>query len=188
MKLIKDDIERITTLVSRRFMAEVYPKLTKDLQNTMRQISFFWSHPLEIVNTLQELSEHPDLMFEKFPCIMLYTDIPVRVGASGDYDTCSLNIIIANRTQPNYRASDREQYNFIPILRPIYQMFLMELKNSTVFSVNDIALDAKHTYIERYYWGKESIYGNTGNITTDYLDAIQLQDLQLTLTNQCINI
>lgn len=188
MKIIKDDIERITTLVSRRFMEEIYPDLTTDLQDTMRQISFFWAHPLEIVNTLQELSKNPDLMFEKFPCIMLYTDIPVNIGGSGDFDTCRLNIIIANRTMPNYRASDREVQNFEPILRPIYRMFLMELHRSTVFQVQDIAIGAKHTYIERFYWGKQGINGNEANTGVDYVDAIQLQDLQLTLSNQCVNI
>jgi len=35
----------------------------------------------------------------------------------------------------------------------------------------------EHTPINRLYWGKNGLYGNTGNVFSYYIDAIEIKDL-----------
>jgi hypothetical protein len=37
----------------------------------------------------------------------------------------------------------------------------------------------KHDMIERFYWGREGIYNNAGNVFNDYIDAIEIRNLDL---------
>ena len=37
----------------------------------------------------------------------------------------------------------------------------------------------EHTKIDRLFWGKEGLYANEGNIFEDFLDCIEIRDLEL---------
>lgn len=183
---IKDEIERCANVANTKFMATNYPLLSNEVKGCMTGVNFLWGHPLEIANTLLEYTKHKDKKFEKFPLIALYTDINVQVGKYGDYDGVNLTIIIANATNQKLTSAQREVRNFIPILRPIYGYFIDELERSSVFSIQDPKQDMKHNMIERFFWGKEGIYNNTGNVFNDYIDAIEISNLDLKINlNNC---
>jgi len=46
-----------------------------------------------------------------------------------------------------------------------------------------------HDKIDRLFWGRSGLYGNEGNIFNDHLDAIEIQNLSLSLrlNKNCIN-
>lgn len=186
--LIKNEIQRIASVVDMQFQARIMPNLTDEVKGCMTGVHFLWGHPLEIVETLQGYTAHDTLKYEKFPLIALYTDIPVDKQGAGDYDVAVLRIIIANSTERNLTSPERENINFLPILYPIYQLFLHELNLSNVFSMVDDTQDLQHRVTERYYWGKQGLYGNVGNVFNDFVDAIEIENLRLKINISCNRI
>jgi hypothetical protein len=185
-KIIKDEIERIAGVAGAKFIAKNLPALDASIKGGMNTTTFMWGHPIEIVNTLGDWTKHDDLKFDKFPLIALFTDIPIFKNKYGDYDGTLLEIIIATGTERTYDSPTREIKTFAPILRPLYTYFMEELERSNVFAVNDVNTDLKHEYNERFFWGKQGIYGNVGNVFNDFIDAIQIRNLDLKVNvNNC---
>ena len=180
---IKAEIKRIVGLVSKRFKDEVLPKLSEDDAKYYKKVTFFWGNPLEVITVLKEYSTHKELKYEKFPFIALYNDISIVKNKYGDYDGTLLEIIIANATDPNLKSEQREIQNFKPILRPLYGFFIEELQKSSIFVVNDVQADIKHEVTERYFWGRQGLYGQKGNVYNDYIDAIHIARLDLKLND-----
>jgi hypothetical protein len=149
-----------------------------------KHIIYLYGHPLEIVNRLQKLTNSPQSKDKKYPLVALFTDFRVNREQRFDmYGTTSLNIIIATLTQPDYYSEDRMAKNFKPILYPIYVELLNQLAKSKAFfwyNPDEIA----HTEIDRLYWGKEGLYGKTGNIFNDFIDAIEIQNLSILINNK----
>jgi hypothetical protein len=144
-------------------------------------IQFMYGHPLEIVKRLQEQSGSTTGSSSKFPAIILFADFKIERGARLDmYGTTKLNLIIANDTQPQFYAEDRYRENFIPILYPIYTEFMIQLRNHKQFEFKSQD-EIKHTLIERLFWGREGLYGNVGNEFNDFIDCIEIQNLEITI-------
>lgn len=160
--------------------AVIFPALGK-------HINYMYGHPLEIKNRLQELTNSPDIndRNKKFPLIFLVEDIPIRRGVEeGVYGTAVMTIFIINTTEPNYTSEQRETNNFKPILVPIYQEFLNQLMSpmqKNVFVENPDRI--RHTQINHKYWGRQGTEGNVKNIFNDYIDCIELQNLEVSFYN-----
>lgn len=143
-------------------------------------LNFLHGHPLEIVQVLQERLNSPDHKDSRFPLIALFRDFKITKGKKTEADIvgdASLNMIIAMQTDPLYRADQREALVFKPILYPIYNELLRQIKLSAHYSVNYAGID--HDQTDRYYWGRTGLYGNTGNTFNDYLDAIEIENMKL---------
>ena len=140
---------------------------------------FDHGHPLEIVNRIQAYTESDTLKYEAFPRICLLHDFEEKIT----FETAvSLTIIIVTQTAPEYSAPDRYTYSFDPVLTPLYDRFMKLLAESANIATTDNNY-FKHTKIDRLFWGKNGLYGNQGNIFNDYIDAIEIKDLELIITN-----
>jgi hypothetical protein len=145
-----------------------------------------WGHPKEIVQRLQTIASSPEPPAEgeiakAFPLICLFTDIPVTMNTPiGFNGTARLQIIIANATEQNLLAPERLEKNFKPVLRPIKKEFLRQVGLYSTFSFPELP---RHTEIERYYWGRQGLYGNEGNILNDYVDCIEIENLEVRIKN-----
>ena len=147
-------------------------------------LNFLHGHPLEIVQVLQERLSSPDHKDLRFPLIALFRDFKITKGKKTEadiYGDTSLNLIIAMQTVAAYRADQRETLVFKPILYPIYNELLKQIKLSGFYSVNYAGIE--HDQTDRYYWGRSGLYGNTGNTFNDYLDAIEIENLRLKIKN-----
>lgn len=162
-------------------------KLIQVLQQVDSQITglhYKHGHPMEIVNTLTEYSKGPSTKYDRFPLIALFQDFPEVMGsAPGFYTDVTLHLIIAKGTDPNYKAADRYEKNFKPILYPIYLNFIEQLKRSKAIEVISGG-EIPHTKIDRLYWGREGLYGNTSNTFNDKVDCIEIKDLKLRIKTQ----
>ena len=142
-------------------------------------------HPLEIIKTLQAMTADPASQAGKFPLLALFQDYEEKRGTKmGMYDV-SLHLIIATLTDPNYMAADRMTSTFIPVLYPIYDGLMDAIARSGYFRQTTKDL-ISHSKTDRMYWGKSGLYGNEGNVFNDYIDAIEIQNLQLTIQTQTI--
>lgn len=180
---IKDEIRRIVAVMSKDFKDNIIPLLPVDEQKYYHKVTFFWGNPLEIIDKLSSYTKHEELQKEMFPFVGLYNDISISRGKYGDYDGTTLELIICNATDPNFDSETRELKNFRPILRKLYAKFFKELSNSPMFDITDAKVDMKHEATERYFWGKQGLYGSDGSLFNDYLDAIHVRRLELRLPN-----
>jgi hypothetical protein len=145
-----------------------------------KDLYYLYGHPVEIVQRLQEMSNSKTSKQKKFPLIALFTDIPINVENEGFQGKAILHIIIATTTEPNYTAPQRLEKTFKPILYPIRDLFLSSFQKHRQFTFEE---GMKYTTTDRYYWGKQGLYGNDGNMFNDHIDAIELQDLHVNIKN-----
>lgn len=167
---ISSEIETIVTKVSDKLQTQLG-----------KEVQYMFGHPLEIVKRLQDKDSSLTQKGSKYPLIALFADFRIERGDRLDmYGKTRLNLIIANDTKPEYIAPFRYTANFIPVLYPIYTEFLNQLRLHTQFEFKNQD-EIKHDVIERLFWGKSGLYGNSGNMFNDYIDCIEIQSLEITI-------
>ena len=168
----------IVVNIIREIAGKVAQRLTTDPLNPYR-INFQHGPGVEIVNTIKEYSRYPlPKRNEKFPLIALFQDFEERnIGANRV--ECSLKVVICTDTESKYVASERYDYTFKPILYPIYEAFIEEIKRS---QNTETGYEIEHTKIDRVFYGSEN---NEANVFDDFVDAIELKNLVITFKNNC---
>ena len=137
-------------------------------------------HPQEINLRLTEKSKDSTTKYKRYPLIALRLDTTEEVY--GRLHHFKLNIGIFAYTDKNYTSAQRKELVFKPILYPLYYEFLRQLKLSGWFTWPPTSLDVpKHTKVDRYFWGTGTENGNTKNIFSDPLDAIEILNLEVNL-------
>lgn len=137
-------------------------------------INYHYGHPLEIINTFKSKGHSEGYGREVFPAICLFQPIPEK-HVIGDYRTAKLNMVIVTDTKREYEASQRYTYTFKPVLIPLYEMLFEQMKCSGTIEVTEDNYD----YVEHLFWGKNGLYGNTSNIFNDFVDAIEINNLNI---------
>ena len=163
-------------------VAAVSTKLLAVLQAFDPEITgvhYLYGHPLEIIETLTARDKVEAYAYQKYPLIALFQDLPEdkgrEIGVDGEI---TLHMIIARGTTPSFRAPERYDKNFIPVLYPVYYELLNQINIAKVFMTYGIS-SIRHTKIDRLYWGREGLWKNEGNVFNDFLDCIELRDLKL---------
>lgn len=193
----KPVVEMIGDIVQAMRTAEVSPdvSLTQHIQNanpSIVQIHYMYGHPLELIENLKERSKDPGRVdkdlpksnwggkWDMWPVVMLFTDFPeVYTKKPISYkQEVTLQVVMAMFTEKLWKAEERMDKNFKPILYPMYEQFLTQLDKSAHFVVQS-SKQIPHTKWDRLYWGKSGLYGNVGNTFNDAIDAIEIQNLVL---------
>lgn len=138
---------------------------------------YMYGHRVEIAKRLTERGKDKILKYKKYPLIALRMDFPELVE-DGVWKY-TLNIAILMATEKGYNAEERYTNVFRPVLYPLYESFLLQLRNSGLFMWPAEQQYPEHTKYDRPYWGTAELEGNTENIFNDPLDAIELVDLKL---------
>lgn len=139
-----------------------------------------WHYPgtnNEISNILLGISKHPKGALVKFPSIFNFH--PIRQEKREDI-TLHYNLAIVCLVDSTWTTEQRESQVFDRVLRPIYEEFMkqVELCNYFIKGYGNIP----HTYYEIFTTG-----GNAGEIMDrygDYIDAIEIHDLTVTLNSR----
>lgn len=146
-----------------------------------KHLNYLYGHYKDVVKALGSLSNSPVATdgASRYPLVALFMDFKEKRGQQvGVYSTATLNMIIANYTDPTLTPAQRYTQNYKPILYPIYSAFLDALfYKPGVFLRNEDQIP--HTKIDRISWGKEGLLGNTANLFNDTLDAIEIQNLEV---------
>ena len=118
------------------------------------------------------------LQFEKYPLVVLLQDFTMSESKANNVET-SLNIIIVNNSNPEYSTEDRRKNNFTPVLDPLYNRLIQAIKDDSYMNLTDNSW----SLTRRYYWGSEL---NSKNIFGDFLDAIDIEGLNISVTKKCV--
>lgn len=143
--------------------------------------NYLHGHAVDIVKVLQGMTRSKDTKGLKFPLVALMQDIEEGVDVDGYQSTASVNVILCTDTKPEYEARQRYAETFTPLLYPMYEEFVKCLRLSPYV----YAISPSYTKIDRLYWGREGLYGNTGNVFNDFIDAIELNNIELKILQNC---
>jgi hypothetical protein len=132
----------------------------------------------ELIETLAQYDTDLSLRYQKYPLVYLVTDFTEQRGRlPGVYADTRLNIAICHQTSATYKSIERKEKVFEPVLYPIYLRFMEELsKHPMTMPGSDDMI--QHDKTDRYYWGTREL-GTSKNKLADYVDAIEIQNLQL---------
>ena len=157
----------------------ILPQLRQADKN-IKQLGYMFGHPLELKNTIKEMSEDAVTKYQRFPVVMLFADlISSPSSVKGAFTDTTVNIVIAMTTEPTLKAAERISTNFAPILRPIYQELINQFYRCGYFWVQT-PRQLLGRDIERLFWGKSGIQGNDSSEFNDCIDAIEIKGLKLT--------
>lgn len=141
-------------------------------------------HLLEVVTSLTEKDKDPVYMNQKYPLIALRMDIAEQ--HTGTLVNFKLNLAIVYYTEPNLIVEDRYNATFKPILYPLYESFMRNLKSVGLFywktgSNNELP---PHEKYDRPFYGTEGKNSNEKYIFNDPLDAIEIVNLEISKRNK----
>lgn len=142
---------------------------------------YMYGHRLEINQRLTKMNADKNRKNKKYPLVALRLDFPEDFANEGEV---TLNIIILAFSSVGRNAPKRYVEVFSPVLYPLYERFLQELKNSGLFYWSGKQTRPPHMKIDRPYWGTELSENNDAYIFDDPLDGIELIDLKLKPTGK----
>jgi hypothetical protein len=138
---------------------------------------YMYGHKMEIAARLLEKGKDSRYEYQRYPLIALRLDTPEEKKNGMIMHT--LNIAILDMTDAGYTAEQRYANVIKPVLTPLYKSFLRHLKLSGLFTWSGNQEEPPHVKIDRPFWGTSQANGNTANIFSDPLDAIELLNLKI---------
>lgn len=148
-------------------------------ESLITTIDYQYGHKMELIQTLAQMDKNELAREAKYPLVYLVQDfIESRGRIPGVYAETALNIIIAHQTSNVYKIGERMEKVFKPVIYPIYYALLDALADH--IQINEYSEDIIiHEKIDRSFWGTSSVSGNIENSLNDYVDAIEINKLQL---------
>lgn len=140
---------------------------------------YLYGHRLEISNRLSKKELSKVEKYKKYPLIALnemHNPLPKRRGNVYDW---RLNIAILAPTKVEYYSQDREEKVFQPTLDPLYESFITQIRNSGLFFWSGLQDAPPHEVVRRKFFGIPDKEGNIKFIFPDFLDAIEILNLEL---------
>jgi len=155
----------------------VNPKITA--------VHYDYGHYPDVREKLKQGIKNPTAMTEKYPLIVLFEDFKMDKRKIGVQGVANMIVMILYTSKKEYTRQQREDLVFKPIIQPIYEALLKEIKISGAFKF--YGSEAPHTEIDRPHWGDPELYKNQGYLFGDCLDGKELQFSQLeTFFNICV--
>lgn len=114
----------------------------------------------------------------KYPAIFLYS--PIEEDRTDKKWKMSLSLLLVVNTLPSYTNEERSRISFAECLRPIYEILIKEIGKEPTFDIKNVP----HMYIENYRYGKAGVTGPDGKPFKDYIDGINIKNLQITLKKE----
>jgi len=118
------------------------------------------------------------------PMVILFEDYKIQRGEVGYTGITNLVIMIIYYSKAAITRVQREANVFRPILYPVYNELIHQLKIDGRFSIYDETL-VKHNLVPRPHWGDPDLYKEYP--LKDVFDGIEISNLQLkTFLNNCL--
>lgn len=145
-------------------------------------INYVFGNTNYVKTRLDELSSTAQGMDRKYPLIALFCPFNEQRNTPDYYTKAKVRVLIACPSDHQWSNEQRLETSFKSILRPIYKSFITALLKDKRF---DFGYDrhVKHEYSENYSYGKYGALTETGEKVSDFIDAINISNLELTVKN-----
>lgn len=156
-----------------------------------KKVYFMQGNIKEVNAKLTKLTQSPDHKGKKYPLVILFRDIKEDLSESqyGYQTEFNAKIAIITLTQATYDTEQREQNTFMPILIPVFQELIDQIRLSSAFGMPTVEQMRIEKY-DCYFYGSglaasAAERGNDKNLFNDFVDAIDVQNISLKLNNIC---
>lgn len=132
----------------------------------------------ELNQTLQQFARTKTYAEIKFPCFWFAQPFSMFRGESGWYASLTdMRAFIIMETGKNYKALERMEKVFKPVIYPIYNEWLIQLKKHPAFFVPQTSL-LQHKIVDRFFWGEKQ-----QTVITDIVDVREISGFDMKLNN-----
>lgn len=142
------------------------------------QVSFKCETWLELIARLTRESQVASYDDVRYPLVALIRNWDERSNENNGYVSISVNLVIVTPSRQEWLSQEREDNNYIPVLRPIYSEFMQCIKSSRCFA-NYFESLPTHVKTESFLLGREGNKGNTAYSLPDIVDGIIITGLEL---------
>jgi hypothetical protein len=144
-------------------------------------LNYQYGYVEELNETLQQWSRTPSFAFQKYPLVWLAQPFTITRGTLGLYGKISdLRLFIITDSQKTLKASERMDQNFKPVIYPIYEELLNQIKlHPAVTLPNDYYGELPHNFTDRYYWGEAQ-----EQVLNDVVDCSEISQLKIEIQNK----
>jgi len=140
-------------------------------------LNYQYGYVEELNETLQQWERDPVQQPLKFPLIWFAEPFTVNHdNPQLPYGEADFELFIINKSDQNWKASDRMANNYKPVIYPIYESWKNQIVLSSAF--NAMSTDfIKHKYTNRYYFGE-----NKKSVLNDVVDCMRISVYRLPLS------
>jgi hypothetical protein len=165
---------------NRQFNITLESVATNNVVSLELIIQFIHGHLIDVIERLAIMSKDPTVKDIRFPLFILPQDISEPGSASFNSEP-KPSIIICTDTKVEFSASERYDNSFDISLYNLAKRFLkmLELSEDVYFRKRN------RNWIDRLYWGREAVGGNEANKLNDFVDGIELQELEIKVLQNC---
>ena len=150
-------------------------------------VNYVFGNAQYVRDRLNELSKSTHGSVIKYPLVALFVPISEKRGDARYRSQMKVKILIAVGTRRDWSNEQRARISFANVLRPIYRAFLEALKKDGRLAVAYNGT-IPHEYSENYSYGRYGAYTSPGETLPDPIDAIDINNLELTVKNiNCIS-
>lgn len=143
--------------------------------------AYIYGRAMDVQRVLTLMDKNLNTKDRKYPLIVLRLDTETNEGVLTEVN---LNVLILGLSRREYTDQERYRNVIVPTLYPIYERFMVELKNSGYFIWKGYQNRPPHTKIDRPFWGQSTDQGNVAYPFADVLDGIEMVDIVMKLTNK----
>lgn len=142
-------------------------------------LNFQHGYVQELNQTLTQWEKSPTKSSMKFPLVWLAEPFTISRGLNiGLYGEADIDLYIINTTRKDWKAKERMDNNFKPVIYPIYREILNQFTLIPTFV--HVAVDQiKHVTTNRYFWGD-----NNKSVLNDVIDCMKVSGLQLRIADK----
>jgi hypothetical protein len=162
-------------------------KTSDKVKDVIKSDVFYqFGHIAEINNTLKSYSATAEFSKQKYPAIFLLQDFIEQKLENPAIETqVNLQLLIVAASDKSYRASERYEKVFKPVLYPVYETLIKVIKQDSRL-INEYG-NIPHNKIDRLLISgfQMKTQSGTANLFSDYLDAIEINNLKLTIKKIC---
>ena len=121
--------------------------------------------------------------YEKYPLLIMFLDYEEQIGQSDKHyiSEASITMVFVAPTDKNYKAQERKEKVFRPVLWPLYEQFMSYLQLSNYFDT-DVKGLIPHNKTDRYFYSADETKAQ--NVFAAYFDAVEITNLELKLMEQ----
>jgi hypothetical protein len=180
--VIRDDIGKVVALMrARDFSGDFSEDFDKG-----KAPHYMDGRVLEIVNTMKVKDRMSVQKNQKYPAVFLITPIDEQ-EVNGLYNY-NLRVMFVAKTASKYTRDQRYSKVLKPILYPMYESFIRNLRKSGLFTWPGYQKRPPHVKTDFPLHGTATEYQVVKQLFGDYIDAIEIRDLKINAhkRNECL--
>ena len=145
------------------------------------EITYMFGDAQYIKDQLDEYSKVTGV--DKLPLIALFTPVKEKRGQVDIASEAKVQLLIACSSRTEWNNSEREEYSFVNVLRPIYDAFMKAVMQCQQIQ-HSYDGSMPHVYSENYSYGRYGAYTASGEAVSEPIDAINISDLEIIVKPQ----